>query len=223
MGERIMVSRRSIMASWQCFWLETFARLVGLLRVAQLAVATLGTIGSVTGDRWTQQKLLVNITTHTTFTQSNLSVSSAVVNPSFSGRSKLEGASFAASGSATQKPVHCTGLLARKISDKNADMNHDAVPPPECQAGGDTRRDNLCQQDSARVNKTTPRASSSGQLEAAGPSSSGRLVAAEDPSIEKKVHLHPKTHGEKYIRKFDDPVRKFEPQNEEEHELTIKY
>ena len=39
----------------------------------------------------------------------------------------------------------------------------------------------------------------------------------------KKVHLHPKTHGEKYIRKFDDPVRKFELQNEEEYELAIKY
>ena len=56
-----MVSRRSIMASWQRFWLETFARLVGPIRIPQLAVTTLGTVGSVTGDRWTQRTLLVNI------------------------------------------------------------------------------------------------------------------------------------------------------------------
>ena len=63
-------------------------------------------------------------------------------------------------------------------------MNHDAVPPAEYQAGGDSRRENLCQHE--RVNQTTRRASSSTQLEAAGPSSSGRLVAAEDPSNEKE-------------------------------------
>ena len=40
----------------------------------------LDTKGSFTGARWTQLTLLVNIMTHTTFTQSNLSVSSPVVN-----------------------------------------------------------------------------------------------------------------------------------------------
>ena len=89
--------------------------------------------------------------------------------------------------------------------------------------GGDSRRENLCQQDSARANKTTPRTSSSGQLEAAGASSSGRLVATEDLSNEMNVHLHPNTDGENYIRKFDDPAKKFKPQSEEEHELTIKH
>ena len=41
--------------------------------------------------------------------------------------------------------------------------------------------------------------------------------------MKKKVRLHPKTHGEKYIRKFDDAAKNFKPQNEEEHELKIKY
>ena len=74
-------------------------------------------------------------------------------------------------------------------------MDYHAVPPPEYQAGGDSKRENLGQQYSERVTWTTPRASSSGQLEAAGASSSGRLVATEDPSSEKKVHLHPNDDG----------------------------
>ena len=44
-------------------------------------LADILTKGSFTGDRWTQLTLQVNIMTHTTFTQINLSVSSAVVNP----------------------------------------------------------------------------------------------------------------------------------------------
>ena len=39
--------------------------------------------GCFTGVRWTQLTLLANIMTHTTFTQSNFSVSSAVVNRFF--------------------------------------------------------------------------------------------------------------------------------------------
>ena len=38
-------------------------------------------------------------------------------------------------------------------------------------------------------------------------------------SSEKKVHFHPNADGEKYIRKFDDPVKNFKPQSEEEHEF----
>ena len=47
-------------------------------------LADILTKGSFTGDTWTQLTLLANIMTHTTLTQSNLSVSSAVVNPLFS-------------------------------------------------------------------------------------------------------------------------------------------
>ena len=67
----------------------------------------LDTAGSFTGDRRTQVTLMVNIMTHTTFTQSNLSISSACVNPSFSIMSKRSGEYFAFSASAKQKPVHC--------------------------------------------------------------------------------------------------------------------
>ena len=74
----------------------------------------------------------------------------------------------------------------------------------------------LCQH--GRVNQTTPRASSSRQLEAAGPSSSGRLVATEDLSNEKKVHLHPNTDGENTLGSST-----ILNEEEEEHELRIKY
>ena len=102
---------------------------------------------------------------------------------------------FPTSTGAKQKQIHCSAMKAREIDDENADMDYHAVPPPEYQAGGDSKRENLCQQYSERVTWTTPRASSSGQLEAAGASSSGRLVATEDPSSEKKVHLHPNDDG----------------------------
>ena len=70
-----------------------------------------------------------------TLTQGNLSVSSAAVKHLFSGGSKLAGESFAKSASATQKPVLCLLLLARKISDKYADMDYHAVRKPDFQAG----------------------------------------------------------------------------------------
>ena len=61
-------------------------------------------------------------------------------------------------------------------------MDNHAVLPPEDQAEGDSLREELCQQDSEGVNTMTPEASSSGQLEAAGGSSSGRPFAAEELS-----------------------------------------
>ena len=66
------------------------------------------TRGSFTRDRWTPLTLLVNIMTHTTSAQSNLSVSSVVVNPLFSSMSKRAGESCAASASAKQEPVRYT-------------------------------------------------------------------------------------------------------------------
>ena len=74
---------------------------------------------STTRIRWAELTILVNIMTRNTFTRSNLSVCSAVVNPSFSSMSKRAGESFAASASSKQKPVHCTAMIARKL---NADM-----------------------------------------------------------------------------------------------------
>ena len=89
---------------------------------------------------------------HTTFTQSNLSVSSAVVNPLFSSMGKRAGEYFAVSACAKQQPIHCSAMVARKIIDKNADMDFHAVLPPEYQAGGD------CSQYVERVTRKTPRA-----------------------------------------------------------------
>ena len=55
---------------------------------------------SFTGDRWTQLTRQVNTMTHTTLTHSNLSISFAIMKPSFSSMSKRARESFAASASA---------------------------------------------------------------------------------------------------------------------------
>ena len=104
------------------------------------------TQGSFTGDRWTQLTLLVNIMTHTTFTQSNLSVYSEVLNPLISCMSLRVGESFATSASVKQKPVHCAAKIARKVDDKNADMDYHAVPAPKHQAGSDSKRETCVSQ-----------------------------------------------------------------------------
>ena len=71
------------------------------------------TRGSLTRDRWTQLTVLVN-ERHTTLTQSNLSVSSAVVNLEFSSMRKRAREALAASASkAQQRLVHGTALFAR--------------------------------------------------------------------------------------------------------------
>ena len=56
--------------------------------------------------------------------------------------------SFATSASAKQKPLHCSAMITRKLTIR---MDHHAVPPPEYQTGDDSKRENLCQQDSGRV------------------------------------------------------------------------
>ena len=61
---------------------------------------------------------------------------------------------------------------SEEVNNKNADMDCHAVPAPAHQAGGDSMREDPCQQDPQRVTRTTPGASSSGQLEEAGASSS---------------------------------------------------
>ena len=65
---------------------------------------------------------------------------------------------------------------------------------------GDSKREDLRQQDSERSSRTT-RASSS-----------GRAAATEDPSCEKKVRLDPNIDGDTYIKKFDDPAKNVMPQ-----------
>ena len=139
---------------------------------------------SFTGDRWTQLTQLVKIMTRTTFTQSNLSVSSVVVNPFFFQHEQTcRRIFFAASASVKQKPVHGTAMIARKTNDKNADMDYHAVPPPDYGAGRDSKREELCHRDPQTFTITaTGGQSSSGRLEAIGAASrSGRPEAVKDP------------------------------------------
>ena len=86
------------------------------------------TEGSFTGNTGTHGTLLVNIVTHITFRQKNVSVSSAVVNPTFSSMSKRAGELVATLANAKQKPVCCSAMSARRLNDKTADMYYHAVP-----------------------------------------------------------------------------------------------
>ena len=102
---------------------------------------------SFTRDRCAKLTLLVSITTHSTFTQSNLSVSSAVMNL-FSSMSRRVEESFAASAGkrdAKASSLHCNDLRG-KLPTKDADRDYH-VPPPDYIAGGDSKRDEPCQQD----------------------------------------------------------------------------
>ena len=119
--------------------------------------------------------------------------------------SKRAGESVAASAGAKQKPVCCSRLIVTRIGDKNANVDNHAVLPPDYKAGGDSKREELCQQNPQTFTFLATGASSS----------FGRAAATEE-----KMHLHPNTDGEKYIRKFDDPAQNFQPQSEEEHDFV---
>ena len=101
-------------------------------------LADILTKGSFTGDRWTKLTLLVNIMTHTTLTQSKLSVSSAVVNPLFSKHEQT-----------CPRIFRCIGKRETKASSlhSNADMDCHAVLPTDHKAGGDSEREDTRQQD----------------------------------------------------------------------------
>ena len=99
-------------------------------------------------------------------------------------------------------------------------MDNHAVLPPEYQAGGESKSEDLCQQVSERGNKTTPGASSSRQLDTPGASRSGWPTATEDLSSGKKVYLRPNTDGEMHMKMFDDPANNVKAQSEEEHEFN---
>ena len=62
--------------------------------------------------------------------------------------------------------------VGEKIDDKNADMDYHAVLPPDNKAGGDSKREELCQQDLQTITiSATGASSSSEQTEATGASS----------------------------------------------------
>ena len=133
---------------------------------------------SVTEDRWTANwHCCWDVMSRTTFTLNKLSVSSAAVNPLFYSMSKRARESFATSASAKQNPVHCSGVIARNYSNKNADMYLSRTTSTR----RSWRRLQAWKLASARfwVNKTTSEASSSGKLETPGTSSSGRPVCCK--------------------------------------------
>ena len=81
---------------------------------------------------------------------------------------------------------HVDVVHTRALFGVGTNMDCRAVLPPKHQAGRDSRRENLCQRDSKRVNKTTPGASSSGQLETPRASSSGDLLQQKIRQVTRK-------------------------------------
>ena len=178
-------------------------------------LADILTKGSFSGDWWTQLIQSANSMTHTTFTQRNLSVSPAGVNLlSFSSMSKRAWESFATSAGAKQNPVHCSATTARKSNDKNADKDYHAVLSPEYQAGGDSKRENMCRQDS--VWKRHQYEARNIKLQTTGSGWSIEFVAT---GCYRRFFKWEESSSSSYIKKFDDPARKFEPQREEEHTI----
>ena len=114
-------------------------------------LADILTKASFTRDRWTQLTLLVNIMNHTTLTKSNLSISSGVVNPSFSSMSKRARDCFRNIGKRESKASSLHSDVCVNISEKNANVGCHAVLPPEYQAGGDSKREDLCWPDSLQL------------------------------------------------------------------------
>ena len=92
-------------------------------------------------------------------------------------------------------------------------------PQPEYGVGCDSERENLCPQDSERVNKTTPGASSSERLEHQVP---GDWLPQKICQVERKFIFIQRTDGEKYVKKFDDLANNFNLPSEEEHEFYIQ-
>ena len=50
---------------------------------------------------------------------------------------------FRCIGSAKQKAVHCTAMIAKTSNDQSADMDYHGVPPPDDKAGGDSKGEEL--------------------------------------------------------------------------------
>ena len=78
-------------------------------------------------------------------------------------------------------------MIARNTDDKKADKDYHAVPPPDCKAGGDFKREELCQQDPQTFTITATGASSS----------SGRLEAVKDPLNTGQVKVYPQTNTDR--------------------------
>ena len=76
-----------------------------------------------------------------------------------------------------------TTMSARRNNDNNADMDYHAVHPPDYKAGGDSKREEKCQQYPQTFNITATGASSStGRQEATGAASSPwRQETVKDP------------------------------------------
>ena len=78
-------------------------------------------------------------------------------------------------------------MITRKLNDKNADVDYHAAHPPGYKAGGDSKREELCQEDPEQLTIT-----------ATGASSSGRPKVVRDPfnGGEGKVYFQANTDGE---------------------------
>ena len=95
-------------------------------------------IGAFTGDTWTPLTLLVNIMTHTTFTQRNLQFFRGCESFIFQ-HEQTCWRIFCCIGKIEAKASSLHSKDCEIISDKNADKDYHA-PPPGYKAGGDSKR-----------------------------------------------------------------------------------
>ena len=97
-------------------------------------------------DRWTQLTLMVNIMTHTHLLKTMCKCLRQLCIVYLTETLSLH------------RLARSRSHFIAKMN--NADMDQ-AILPQEYQTGSDSKRENLCQQDSERITKTTPRASNS--------------------------------------------------------------
>ena len=73
--------------------------------------------------------------------------------------SERVGEYFDALASAKRKSVYCSEMFEKTINDNNVDTDHHAICPPDNRAGGDSKLEELCQQDSLKFVMTANGAS----------------------------------------------------------------
>ena len=147
--------------------------------------------GSFAGNRWTQPTLGEHHDPHNIYPRQFVSFFCRCESFTFQHELNVPENLSPHRLAPSKKPVHCPAKTARNFEIKMPTWTFTQYFPVKYQAGGESKREDLCQQDSGRVIRTTTGVSS---------------------PREKNVHLHPNTDGEKYIRKFDDLATNFKQQ-----------
>ena len=175
------------------------------------------TKGSFTRDGWTQLTLMVNIMTQTTFTQGNFVSFFCSCEAFFPAWVNVQ-ENLSLHRPARSKNQINSQTDGENNSDKNADMDHHAVLPPEYQAG--SKCQDQYQQDSESVNNNDAMSIKLRTTESGWSiSSQGGRFLQQICQVKWKFIFIQLLMEKKYIKKFDDSAKNFKPLSEEEHEV----